>query len=114
MTRAAPHFRPALELWACSYSPTLVPPIAALDAPEQDHLKNRIAHKGPNMASEAEWLDDVRRWYFGGTPPETDDPATESGNDDDVGYEAAHPALVAHHWPDAPSGIADPAPSAGG
>lgn len=54
------------------------------------------------MASEADWLDDVRRWYFGGTPPQTDladppgDPAT------DLGYEAAHPALVAQHWPDAP------------
>jgi hypothetical protein len=54
------------------------------------------------MASEAEWLDDVRRWYFGGTPPETD--AADAGDvaGSDLGYEAAHPALVAQHWPDAP------------
>ncbi len=51
------------------------------------------------MASESEWLDDVRRWYFGGTPPESDGPELPGGTD--VGYEAAHPALVARHWPDA-------------
>lgn len=60
------------------------------------------------MASEAQWLDDVRRWYFGGTPPETDGPEMEARADDDLGYEAAHPALVARHWPDAPSNITDP------
>ena len=60
------------------------------------------------MASEAEWLDDVRRWYFGGTPPESDAIDIDSGAAGEVGYEAAHPALVARHWPDAPTRIVDP------
>ena len=59
------------------------------------------------MASEADWLDDVRRWYYGGTPPETDGPEAEATVAYDVGYEAAHPSLVARHWPDAPS-LGDP------
>jgi hypothetical protein len=61
-----------------------------------------VGAEGADMASEAEWLDDVRRWYFGGTPPETD--AADAGDvaGSDLGYEAAHPALVAQHWPDAP------------
>ncbi len=54
------------------------------------------------MASESEWLDDVRRWYFGGTPPETDGTTEIEATGTDVGYEAAHPSLLARHWPDAP------------
>lgn len=59
------------------------------------------------MASETEWLDDVRRWYFGGTPPETDRDEADPALAPDVGYEAAHPSLVARHWPDAPVVPAD-------
>lgn len=57
------------------------------------------------MASEANWVEDVRRWYRAGAqamgsntvqilePHETDLSA--------LGYEAAHPALQARNWPDA-------------
>lgn len=59
------------------------------------------------MASDADWVEDVRRWYFSGakgsTPPAG--AATEESDAETValGYEAAHPALQARHWPDAPS-----------
>ena len=59
------------------------------------------------MASETEWLDDVRRWYFGGTPPETDGVELDGSNPPEIGYEAAHPALVARHWPEAPAESTD-------
>ena len=41
----------------------------------------------------------IRDRYYGGTPPENyrDDP----DGDEAIGYEAAHPALQALHWPDA-------------
>jgi hypothetical protein len=55
------------------------------------------------MANDAEWLEDVKRWYFAGAAGTGADTGT-SGTDDDValGYEAAHPALQARHWPDPP------------
>ena len=58
------------------------------------------------MASDADWLEDVRRWALGeGSPavnPGVDAAATaEPGLGDELGYEAAHPALQARHWPDA-------------
>jgi hypothetical protein len=57
------------------------------------------------MASDADWLEDVRRWALGeppspaaaAEPSEMSAPAVP----DDLGYEAAHPALQARHWPDA-------------
>jgi hypothetical protein len=57
------------------------------------------------MASDADWLEDVRRWALGEPQPHAA-PAdgTElppSGLPDELGYEAAHPALQARHWPDA-------------
>ena len=55
------------------------------------------------MATETDWLDDVRRWYFGGTPPAADLADGSEPADPAVGYEAAHPSLVARHWPDAPA-----------
>ena len=52
------------------------------------------------MANDADWVADVRRWYLASRQP-----AVARTADDDcaeIGYEAAHPALQSHHWPDAP------------
>lgn len=57
------------------------------------------------MASDADWLEDVRRWALG--EPQPHRPAAEPSDvaplalPDELGYEAAHPALQARHWPDA-------------
>ena len=64
--------------------------------------------EGWRMASDAEWVEDVRRWYFAGkrgaeavvAPQVTGDPPAHDA--DALGYEAADPALQARHWPDAP------------
>jgi hypothetical protein len=53
------------------------------------------------MANDDEWLEDVRRWYFGGSPPATDADTAA------IGYEAAQPAVQARHWPDPPQPLAD-------
>ena len=52
------------------------------------------------MSNEEARIDDVHRWYYGGTAPVgyADDVAV----DEAIGYEAAHPALQALHWPEAP------------
>jgi len=54
------------------------------------------------MANDTEWVQDIRRWYFGGHPPEGE--AGSDGHDgrDElaVGYEAANPRLQTG-WPDA-------------
>ena len=56
------------------------------------------------MGSDAEWMDDVQRWYYGGPPPAADaESEGEAQGDHALGYEAAHPALQARHWPDAPA-----------
>ena len=61
------------------------------------------------MASDAEWVEDVKRWNQAGKRnPETGklpmDAATASADDGEaLGYEAAHPALQAQNWPDAPA-----------
>ena len=61
------------------------------------------------MASDAEWVEDVKRWYQAGKRnPETGklpvDAASASSDDNEaLGYEAAHPALQAQNWPDAPA-----------
>ena len=59
-----------------------------------------------------DWVEDVRRWYYGGTAPAADAqlPADDAGRagEADVGYEAAHPMLQARHWPDAPKPEAQP------
>jgi hypothetical protein len=57
-----------------------------------------------------DWVEDVRRWYYGGNPPaaETDlDPGAPASASSELGYETAHPSLQARHWPDAPSPRAD-------
>ena len=61
------------------------------------------------MASDAEWVEDVKRWYFAGQGAVARTPAPSTGEDasgEALGYEAAHPALQARHWPDAPVGSA--------
>ena len=50
------------------------------------------------MASDSDWVQDVRRWYFGGSPPASEQTSTadttgDAGADVMVGYEAAHPSL---------------------
>jgi hypothetical protein len=54
------------------------------------------------MANDAEWVEDVKRWYLLGAARGAG-AASDSGDDDvALGYEAAHPALEARHWPDGP------------
>ena len=57
------------------------------------------------MASDADWLEDVRRWALGEAQPHASSAESSdvlpSSLPDDLGYEAAHPALQARHWPDA-------------
>ena len=52
------------------------------------------------MANNDDWLEDVRRWYYGGSPPAAE--VDSAAGHDAVGYEAAQPAVQARHWPDAP------------
>jgi hypothetical protein len=57
------------------------------------------------MANDEEWVEDVKRWCLAGTRSGAS-AASGSGNAVDeiaLGYEAADPALQAHHWPDAPT-----------
>lgn len=54
------------------------------------------------MANDEEWVQDVKRWYLASATP-TVSPSGDNGDDDvAIGYEAAHPALQARYWPDAP------------
>ena len=57
------------------------------------------------MANDEEWVEDVRRWCLSGTVSGAGTAlASDDGSDEiAVGYEAADPALQAHHWPDAPT-----------
>ena len=60
------------------------------------------------MTNDADWVEDVRRWVAGtnavsriGDPVDTTEAMA-------LGYEAAHPALQARHWPEAvQSGFGD-------
>lgn len=51
------------------------------------------------MANDADWVADVRRWYFSSQQPAA---APIESDAPEIGYEAAHPALQSRHWPDAP------------
>ena len=56
--------------------------------------------------SDADWVEDVRRWYFSGRDaiPGTcgvGPAAPAMDGEDALGYEAADPALQARNWPDA-------------
>ena len=54
------------------------------------------------MANDTEWVQDVRRWYFGGHPPEGEQPCEAADGSDEhaVGYDAALPGLSAPAWSD--------------
>ena len=54
------------------------------------------------MANDADWVADVRRWYFSSQRAETAPLAADDHGTEELGYEAAHPALQSRHWPDAP------------
>ena len=62
------------------------------------------------MANDADWVADVRRWYFSSQRVESAiASAAADGESVELGYEAAHPALQSHHWPDAPrAGVTEP------
>lgn len=63
------------------------------------------------MASDADWVEDVRRWYFAGRRrPDATPGEVQEDESDALGYEAACPPLQAPGWPDAPSSaaVADP------
>ncbi|MEO8526642.1 MAG: hypothetical protein ABI460_18085 [Caldimonas sp.] len=53
------------------------------------------------MTNDADWVEDVKRWYRAGV--ESALSAELSPSDAEgvaIGYEAAHPALQARHWPE--------------
>ena len=53
--------------------------------------------------SDAEWVEDVKRWYLAGAESaRSADTASDESESAFIGYEAAHPALQARNWPDAP------------
>ena len=58
------------------------------------------------MASDGNWTDDVKRWFYTGSQASI---ARAKSADlvntdmDELGYEAAYPALQARNWPDAPT-----------
>ncbi len=62
------------------------------------------------MASDADWVADVRRWYLAGLQAKVAPTGqTNEAEAPELGYEAAHPPLQARHWPDAASGdFSDP------
>lgn len=60
------------------------------------------------MANDADWVEDVRRWCLANPPalrakPVTPNAEAESTDFASMGYEAAHPALQARNWPEAPA-----------
>ena len=52
--------------------------------------------------SDADWVEDVKRWYLAGAEPARSGDAAGESESAFIGYEAAHPALQARNWPDAP------------
>jgi hypothetical protein len=57
------------------------------------------------MAKDEQWVADVKRWYFAGSRSgaAASTASDDAGDEIALGYEAADPALQAHHWPDAPT-----------
>ena len=63
------------------------------------------AGKEHTMGSDADWVADVRRWYFSGQRASANAPPSGDEREPvELGYEAAQPALQSRHWPDAPHG----------
>ncbi len=53
------------------------------------------------MANDTEWVQEVRRWYFGGHPPEGEfADGSDRREELAIGYEAALPDLQCARWPD--------------
>ncbi|MEP7302332.1 MAG: hypothetical protein ABI699_12455 [Caldimonas sp.] len=54
------------------------------------------------MANDGNWVEDVKRWYLAGVQSAAAPDASSAIDGDGfaIGYEAAHPALQARHWPD--------------
>ena len=52
------------------------------------------------MTNDADWVEDVRRWVANSASPKAAD-SVEHTDLMALGYEAAHPALQARHWPEA-------------
>jgi len=72
--------------------------------------QRRTRAQGKIMANDEEWVADVKRWCLAGSRSGAgallgadDASADDAGDEIALGYEAAHPALQAHHWPDAPT-----------
>jgi hypothetical protein len=55
------------------------------------------------MTNDADWLEDVKRWYLAGIAASLPRDTALATDWMALGYEAAHPALQARHWPDAPA-----------
>ena len=57
------------------------------------------------MANDEEWVADVKRCCLGGSRSGASAALGSDDASDEIalGYEAADPALQAHHWPDAPT-----------
>jgi len=72
--------------------------------------QRRTRAQGKIMANDEEWVADVKRWCLAGSRSGAgallgadDASADDAGDEIALGYEAADPALQAHHWPDAPT-----------
>jgi hypothetical protein len=60
--------------------------------------------------SDSDWVEDVKRWcQTGAESVRAAATAPAESESAFLGYEAAHPALQAHHWPDAPA-FSEPRP----
>jgi hypothetical protein len=54
------------------------------------------------MANDADWVADVRRWYFAREQAKVEAAPVTDHDSEPMGYEAAQPILQSRHWPDAP------------
>ena len=57
--------------------------------------------------NDADWVEDVRRWCLASSPAARNRPLAPTAEPEAtdfaaLGYEAAHPALQARNWPEAP------------
>ena len=55
------------------------------------------------MASDGNWTDDVKRWFYTGSQASAaraNSVGPVNVDLDELGYEAAYPALQARNWPD--------------
>ena len=55
------------------------------------------------MAIDADWVEEVKHWYFAGRAEPVAAVAVDASSAEEysLGYESAHPALQARNWPDA-------------